>query len=664
MAKKTKSNSKNATKVKTESKVPFVFREQKNQYYYHNLALFVMGVDVTPWLTSDISVTYGKNGGINTLSFNLSNQMDAFVLTEDNLVNKKYRMQDPYSPTGEYSELAKFQMWSIKNAKNKDGTHRNLQHEVASFGPQKGSGNNYGGLLATSKNASQVQSTVTYRYPFSPKSLVIHKFDHVRLFAKNPLSTNNDEWYCVYSGFIDQKPFSEDAVTGMSTIRLSCQDIRYAMSRMRTQANPAASIGNGNAAQFAGKSGRVKDSPKAGYFNDLIAPTWIVSHVLGGLSFRESINFLILGKFSTGATNIPTASLGPATGKKVSLNTVGEFKKGKDIKYDPSKETRKTILEQWNNLITFGDYSLNPKFLTYAEMQKMGQTTHEWGENSIWARSVHCLWPNDGSPNINLIETSVDGRTEDKIQWGTRLELLLDVCENIDYVMYVSPLGDIIFEFPMWDFSPDDYGSYENLYKFQHHIISRSPNDEGGEAVSGVVVNSNVLSSEKSNPVEKGGGNVPGVAADIELTRTIYSNALASRIGVQIKTIYKPGVVDQGKLTKLGFIEFAKATAEYDKHSFSAQYRPFLIVNRPIYDVEAYRIGNSNTINYTWRIRESAEVDLDLNFIRKGEIDKDGKVTFRFITGGEANPISYNKIFTDNSLKNVGINSATKEAKK
>lgn len=613
-----------------------------------------MGADVTPWLTSDINISYSSNGGINIASFSLSNQNNAFVLTKENLSGKKvFRNLDPYAPSGEYSESAKYQIWSLKNADN-----RNVQHSINTYGPVANSKSQVGSVLPNSTDQAEAAESVTYRFPFAPQSLVFHKFDHVRIFVKNPLTINNDEWYCAFSGLLDQKPYTEDLVSGLNTIKISCQDIRYAMQRMRTQNNPAASIGNGNAIEFA-KGRPVSDLPEAGYFNDLVSQTFTISHVLGGLSFKESINFLILGESKNTRMGLTELNVGN-TGKVKSTNAIGLFEAGEDVEYDPSSEKRKEMLEQWNNLILFGEKN-NPKFLTNAEMIKMGQDTHEWGKHSVWKRKVHFLYPKGGSPNTNLVEASVkEGRVEDKIQWSSRLELVLDICENIDYVMYVSPLGDIIFEFPMWDFSPADFGPYESLYKFRHHISSRTINDEGGEAISALVINSDKLNPETRNPVE--GGSVPGVSADIQLTRTIFSNPLASRIGVQVKTIYKPGVTNPDSLTRLGAIEFSKASANYNKHSFKSQYRPFLCVNRPVYDVDAYRIGNVDNVNYTWRIRDSVDMEVDMNLIRKGELDKEGNIYFRFITGGEASPVSYNKIYSDTSLMlGNGIGSASKK---
>src|SRR5690606_9873604 len=96
---------------KQKYKTKFGFVEQSNQVYYHDIRVFIMGTEVSPWLTSDVSVSYSKNGGINSASFTLSNQYNAFVLTEANLLNitddsvqNGWRLQDPYSPSGQYSE--------------------------------------------------------------------------------------------------------------------------------------------------------------------------------------------------------------------------------------------------------------------------------------------------------------------------------------------------------------------------------------------------------------------------------------------------------------------------------------------------------------------------------------------------------------------------------
>lgn len=629
--------------------VPFKFTEQTDQTYYHDIKVYVCGVDVTPWLTGDVSINYGEGAGINVLNLTLSNQQDAFVLTEKNLTEKEpskaFRNLDPYSPSGDYSERAKMEIWNKKNA---DG--RNIKHGVNTFGPN---GAVTGVVLGNTNDEGSSLADTTRRYPFSPGSLVFHKFDQVRVFVKNPL-TRNSQWMVAFSGFLDVKPYTRDRVGGMSTIRLTAQDIRFPMQRMRTQTNPSAAVGNQNTIVYVGKNGTVPgDKPDAGYFNDLIAPNQQYNHVLGAQTFKDSLYFLIFGGkpvraySKVGVNDIPPDNGGIPKGQAA----VGKMTVGYECNYDPSTNVKDGTLESWNNIIHFG--SKEGGFLTTAEMLKIGSQTSEWGTEDLWARKVHFMWPADGAPNTNLVEYGVATSVTDKIAWASRLELILDICQNIDYKMYVSPWGDIVFEFPMWDFNPGNFGPvYAECYKFDLHVISEDINDEGGDAVTAVTATSNYLNTDIRGGSEDS-SQTQGYETAGQLVRTAYSNSLASRIGVQVKTISKPGITDPSALARFALLELNKAIADYSKFDFKTQYRPFISINRPIHNVRAYRIGGVTSFTTTWRLRDTVELDINLNCIRRAEIN-DGKLTFKTVTGGEASPLSYNKMYTAEGVRGQG----------
>jgi len=241
-----------------------------------------------------------------------------------------------------------------------------------------------------------------------------------------------------------------------------------------------------------------------------------------------------------------------------------------------------------------------------------------------------------------------------KIDWVSRYELLLRLCKDADYQMYISGCGDVIFEFPMYDFSPSDYGSvYEKLYTINFHLISDDINDEGGQPVSALQITSTFLSEElNTNPVS---GNTSQDKPQLynQLNRTIFSNVLASRIGVHLETIQVVGVTDTDKLVQLGMIEFNKRLAAMNTFDMEHLYRPFLGINRPIYHAQKERMGITTSVNDTWNIRQDATTKTSLAFTRKKE--NDGR--WRFITGGEATPISYSTIYYDPSvIKAAGVN--------
>ena len=88
----------------------------------------------------------------------------------------------------------------------------------------------------------------------------------------------------------------------------------------------------------------------------------------------------------------------------------------------------------------------------------------------------------------------------------------------------------------------------------------------------------------------------------------------------------------------------------YNKANFDSQYRPFIQVNRPIYLPNSYKFGTASSVTSTWRLRDTVDMNIEMKYIRRGELNENGEIMYRFITGGEASPISYNKIYTDTSV--------------
>ena len=106
---------------------------------------------------------------------------------------------------------------------------------------------------------------------------------------------------------------------------------------------------------------------------------------------------------------------------------------------------------------------------------------------------------------------------------------------------------------------------------------------------------------------------------------------------------------------KKGYIEFNKRLANFSSFEMVVSYRPYITVNRPVYHVQKQRIGITSNVTYTWRLREDASTEMSLIYPR--ELEGTGNnLTFRFITGGEKQPISYNTIFDGVSVSGTGQN--------
>jgi len=708
-----------------KTKTPFNFREERNQVYYHDFKIYIQGADITPWITSAVNLTKVDREGISSLTFSLSNAMRAFEITEENLnvgknkantdpktgenkvkneatgrtTTSNFRMNDPYGAGGAYSELAKATIY-----KNKKESNTNWQHKVAKYGTSfQNKKPNAPIVNADPFNAANTTEATTDRYLFSVGSLVFHKFDPIRMFVLNPLAgpagTKKTEWTCEFTGYVDTKPFSQSYINGSSVINITCQDIRSQMAVMRTNTNPNIQYGNEKTLFFGANRTNVEGSENVGFLSDFVQSGTPASrgHALYGKTFLDSIKYLIFG---IKKNNAFVGGIG-----KVSLGVV--------LRYDPeaSEPLKKTTLEKWNNIINFGSYPLpkvadnapeqpegattNAKggppdttpdvelvrqgedaksgklgtiverFLTLGEMTLMGQGTKDGGQFSPDVARVHFLLPPDLGPVSNLIAAAtVDARVTARVEWASRLELIVQLVKSIDYQFYISGMGDLIFEFPMYDFMPADYNTiYNKVQTFHGHVMSDAINDEGGTPVSAMEVTSRLLPDEIASDHPSSAGVAP--TQGWELRATAFSNVLASRIGVHVETHSLPGITNHHRLAQYALLEFNKRLANFNKFDMMVSYRPFVGLNRPVYHVVKKRIAICDSITYSWKIRQDVSLEMSLSYVRRLEGEN-----FRFITGGEKMPISYSTVFDKTAdgtssgyIEGNGISIITKEIK-
>lgn len=596
---------------------PFSFSENKHMVFYHNVRIYIYGADVTSWLTSGVSIKYSDREGISSCSFNLNNQYSAFEITTENVKNN-YRLHDPSTPEGAYSELAKFNIFSRKNKANS-----NVPHSIKAFGPLMEQSDSPL-VRRTVVDSNNAVAATTYRYTFNVGSLVFHKYDPVRIYVANPATGSDDEWVCVFSGFIENKSYSQSYLNADSVISVTCQDIRILMQQMRTQINTMTQISNEQVIQ-AYKGGGVPNVIDAGFFNDLNVPGRQISHILGGRRWLDSIKFLL---FSDGSSS--------------RYGRVGSLSEGETKTYLSDEPNRKTKLQDWNDLIIFGT---RRRWATKSEMIKEGEGTYTGGPSDPAAGKVHFMLPAQGMPSQNLVNYNVDTQIATNIDWSSRQELIVQLCRSIDYQYYVSAQGDLIFEFPMYDFMPSDFGpAYDALYTFAAHLTSDSINDEAGSPISALEVSGNRLTEYTQGPESE--NNPTGRTDFASAKRVIFSNVMASRFGIQVETMQVPGVINRARLAQIGAIEFNKRLANFNTFAFETEFRPFLQVNRPMYHKMKVRVGVANSISYSWNVRGDATTSVDLQYVRKQELD--GR--WRFITGGEAAPISYAYLYRESDV--------------
>jgi hypothetical protein len=223
--------------------------------------------------------------------------------------------------------------------------------------------------------------------------------------------------------------------------------------------------------------------------------------------------------------------------------------------------------------------------------------------------------------------------------------LLLEITGNLDYQLWTSPAGDLMLEFPMMDFYPEDFGMYKSLMEFDKHFIDADVGDENCEVISFLTCTGNYVFDPLNQALQ---------AAPVIPRITIQSDILALRFGVvggEPKNFpfllegyenYQPGGAYDFRLARLGLIEFQKRMSEFNTLSYNISFRPFLLPNKPIYLVPEERMATTTGITLNFDVSSfTASSNTGVRYVRT--LMPDGR--FTLITGSDSMPLSYRSIY-------------------
>lgn len=719
------------------------FTERSYQALYEDFRVFIQGVEVTAFVSSNLTITYSNRDGPNQCSFTLDNAMDRFIITGDNLAGTWRDTLDRYSEAAKHAiylyktgqslvtqdriaeltdvlfnrnqdivtqrtteEIARDQ-----NERRRRRRTRNIQRDqgeltkeqrdvlrvsasdtvhdmpadmvlnnqkavesavferliaeglsqaaaeqmasevVAQRRRQLVKANRQRAKAdgpAVEVNPDQTDSELKGRYrreqnirnptdsdtgdsrwPLQERSVVFHKNDPVRVFVHNPLTADDDSWLFGFTGFIDQYPVQTDYLTGQSTVSIQCYDIKALMQKMRVQQNSV----------FATVEPAPLFQDRSSIFADLVAPSGSrLNHTFANMSLEDSVAILTTG------TRIDRRGQGRKFG-------VGDLAVGKIVTYpvteDPNDDVNRSTLEEWHSLCLNGSAPLtstnqiaDTTLLTRQQVEQIGRETTSDGAYAPTRAFVHFLLPKDGTAARNLTQTSFDAGSEQR-DFVTRYDIVNDFCARLDYEWLVLPNGDMAFEFPMYDFLPEDFGDYKEILEANYHLVSGNMADESGEIVTALVVSGGPARTEVD-----AFGNAP---ASVVPRGIIQSSVMAARVGITVEQVSLPFVQNAARLRSLGFIEFQKRLAAASTFDMEFGFRPFIIPNRPVYNVIERRMGLTSSVTNSMEVFGACSTGTSIKYVR--QVRGDG--TFRFITGSDSMPISYRKIFPGNT-KSVG----------
>lgn len=641
------------------------FKEKARRAYVHDFRLFVCGVEISRNV-SDLKINTTNRSAPGSLEFTVQNPFDKWVMTPKNFAGQ-FR-----GGNERYSEAAKRFIYLRKKELSK-------KYVIKRKNPEETVGRSQ--QFPYPDDSVNIKSAEDFlqRYAFGPGSLIFNRFDTVKLFLKHPLDPyESDRWYPAFTGTIENKPETTNYLNGESSVSITAYDIRATMSGMRISANP---FQNDFFAQQAGVgTSLVVFSDDAGFFkdwypnlNDLqranIGPT--ADNIFAQKAFVDVISMITTGMtgWVNNLTYNPAYGAGKLAGPFPSVGPgVGEFKPGHVYRYLPKKragtpENAKVsrTLEEWDDLCLLGT-DLNghrrTQFLTLNEVNNIGHNSFWLQAHSPLNRRVHFLIPDATLNCANMVRETFDGLKNITAppDWVTRYELVQKICQDLDYEWSVNGDGDMLFEFPMYDFFPEDFGNNSGLYIVSQDLKDHQIADESGEVLSGLetVVSGrpDIVDDGKTNALRDGIHATFGIQkeTDTALRKIAVSPILASRYGarVQQKTFF--GVSDPNALLALTLFEFQKRLADCNHTSMNFDYRPFLRPNRPLLHEPRSRMGRTTNVSVSIpAYGREATISVGLNAVRTPVLIKgaDGKMIRKFqtIAGGEKFPLSYNANF-------------------
>lgn len=279
------------------------------------------------------------------------------------------------------------------------------------------------------------------------------------------------------------------------------------------------------------------------------------------------------------------------------------------------------------------------RYWTEEEVHEAGRSTRREGAWHPEAQAVHFLSPGQNTPNDILWSELTVARqpVAQNLNWTTRLQLLADACETADYRFLVSGCGDLVFEFAQYDFSPEDYGTWSEVLTLDHHLTNDSFDPEGGTIVTAVLANGSFVALDDVDE---------GSIVQLNPARSvgIWSPNLASRLGLNVKVLTFPQITDVSRLEQLATLEFQKLLATADRYQIGTVFRPWLMLNRPIFNRYRERLALIDGLSWTLPVtagqiagQQPPSMNITLNYTRS--YDELGLP--RYITGGPANPMYF-----------------------
>lgn len=598
--------------------------EDEGPVFLMDALVWIQGVEVSEFIQGDISISLSGTGGNNTASFTLDNANDQFLWTERNLFTiygeTAARARAPY-----IEELRKRFGEEAETLANPDvqeltGLTPEFVEAVRriSFTQQehiKEEIFNYKANPRRNPPIRNPKNTLGFaRYDLVPGRCIFNRMDPVRIFSLYPFRVPGKRyegedgrpelWVPEFTGYIENVSIDDDNLTGKSAITIDCVDIRQAVLRRMRLSNDMTS---GLTAQLDALGFSIRQQTFTGdtssqtsqqqtiqsQFKDNTQGFYDIDNTL----FYDDIITTIFNqpfpnKSLEGALREVLVAKEPITTERNNRGVRG-VTFGGNFFYDAlnwSQAEVRSFMESWHKFTLFGP---KRRPWTREEVDAVGRGTTTDGTYAPNKIRLWFLLPRGGSGPKNLADLStVSVNLNHDVNWTNRQEIIDNFAESIDYNFMVAPSGDLVCEFTMADFRPEDFGEFRDNFRIDKGLISSQFGDEQTVPPAGLIVTRGMAAA----------AGVPPELAQTKWTRTfVYSPYIAARYGIEIEQDSIPFLqaTDKVLAQQRSVLMFQRKLAQAHALNMTFSYRPWILPNRPLHHMPRTRIGSVVTTDKT-----------------------------------------------------------------
>lgn len=288
-------------------------------------------------------------------------------------------------------------------------------------------------------------------------------------------------------------------------------------------------------------------------------------------------------------------------------------------------------------------------------MQELGENPHIY---PVEHGRLLMLMPASLGPGSQLdvlLKELVQGLAT-RTEFVSRLQIIYNICERINFSFYATPKGDVVLEMPLYSFRPEDFGSYADRYIFSMHDTLEYSSHFSDEAIRTMMIMSwNIVQ------------NLPSVANNERLwlqPGVVHLRALTPMFGIRPETMDPYGYISsEAAAAYYAHIKLSQINSNAWTQNISTVMRVGVGPNRPCYfearDFISTLRGATSSIVWNNGVTQS----LKLNYRRgwSGMLTKDGKHVYEAFGGRMTQPIDYPMLWQEDTNES---GTSTKESER